>query len=108
MNTFGEKLKALRQERLITQEQFAAELEKFGCGTTTKSAISQYENNKRIPDTKTLVIIARYFNVTVDYLISNSDSINSENLLLKYFRTLGEKQQNLVIAYAKALFDNIS
>ena len=102
--SFGEKLKALRQKRYVTQEQLAAYLEKHGCGTSTKSAISQYENNKRFPDLKSLVILAEYFNVTVDFLVNKISDVN-ENKLVYQYRELDDRHKHMVIAYSKALCD---
>jgi len=103
--SFGERLRYLRQERHITQEKFAMELEKLGCKTIKKSAISQYEHNKRKPDMKSLIKIADFFDVTMDYLIRGSKCDECENQLLANFRVLGIEHKNMVAAYSKALVD---
>lgn len=115
--SFGERLKYLRQQKFMTQDELALDLEELGCSATTKSAISQYENNKRLPETKALVIISKYFNVSSDYLLCldshgcpNSPIELSEDeleLITKY-RALGKKQKLLINAYSKALFDNLT
>ena len=66
---FCERIKILRQEARLTQDELAKELEKRGCGATGKYAISKYENDKRLPDVKSLVAISEFFNVSVDYLL---------------------------------------
>ena len=104
-NDFGERLKFLRKGRYITQEKFASELERLGCRVTNKSAVSQYENNKRIPDMKSLVTIADFFNVTTDFLICGSKCSENENQLIINFRTLDDEKKSMVIAYSKALCD---
>ncbi len=64
--TFGAKLKALRQEHELTQYQLAKKLD------TSKSNISKYESDSIEPSMRTLVLIAKYFNVSIDYLLGNS------------------------------------
>lgn len=107
MSNFGERLKSLRQARFLTQDELARELENLGCNTTTKCAISQYENNKRLPEAKTLVNIARFFNVSIDYIMGNEGFTNStdEEKILGIFRQLDEKGKLMVTGYASALKD---
>ena len=66
---FYERIKTLRKEAKLTQDELARELEKRGCGATGKYAISKYENNKRLPDVRSLVEISEFFNVSVDYML---------------------------------------
>lgn len=73
---FAERLKQLRKQYSITQE----DLGKF-LGLNGKSTISNYENGRSTPDINLLIKIARYFDVTVDYLIGNSDSKKGTNTL---------------------------
>jgi len=64
---FGDRLKELRIEIKLTQEQLA---EKFNTG---KASISHYESNRRIPDAHTIEKFAEYFNVTVDFLLGRTE-----------------------------------
>lgn len=66
---FSEKLKTLRKQRGITQEQLAKYL---NVGTST---IGMYESNVRKPRYEVLKQIADYFKVTVDYLIDDDDNL---------------------------------
>lgn len=59
---FGERLKELRLERNIGQIQLA---EAIGVG---KSIISQWELNRCEPTLSNLIKIAKYFEVSIDYL----------------------------------------
>lgn len=61
--TFGEKLKKLRKGLKLTQQQLA---ERIG---VTKSIISYYEAGERYPSYDVLVMLARIFHVTTDYLL---------------------------------------
>lgn len=72
---FGEKLKKLRENENLTQAQFA---KKFGL---LKSSISMYENNIRLPSVEVIKEIAKYFNVSIDYLLGNETSSNKDEEL---------------------------
>ena len=62
MNSFGEKLKALRTEKGLGQVQLAKELK------VSKSVISLWETGGSEPTLSNLAKIAAYFNVSIDYL----------------------------------------
>lgn len=68
--TFGERLKELRLENNLTQEELANE---FGLH---KTRISQYELNKRQADDNMKKNLANYFNVSLDYIMGNSNIRN--------------------------------
>lgn len=59
---FGDKLKALREKAGLTQEQLAMRM------GLSKSTISQYENQERIPSPIAVIKIASIFHVSTDYL----------------------------------------
>ena len=61
--SFGEKLKTLRKELKLTQQQLA---ERVG---VAKSVVSYYESGERYPSYDVLVKLARIFHVTTDYLL---------------------------------------
>ncbi|TKI81157.1 helix-turn-helix transcriptional regulator [Bacillus mycoides] len=63
MINFGEVLKRLRKSRDLTQEQLAEQL------NLTRSQIENWETNRYEPDISTLVLLASYFNVSVNMLI---------------------------------------
>lgn len=106
MNSFGMRLKSLRQKNFITQDELAMQLEQLGCNATSKCAISQYENNKRLPDIRTLSMIAEFFNVSVDYLLGNEVTDDGEIKILSLFKKLDEKGKAMLTAYATALYDS--
>lgn len=70
MATFGSILKKLRNSKGLTGEDLGKKL------NVTKMAISRYETDKRFPDKDTLVKLADYFDVTVDYLLGRTDDPN--------------------------------
>lgn len=60
---FGGRLKALRQERNLTQEQLGEKL------NTSFSRISRLESGRCTPSIDALVEIAVFFEVSLDYLV---------------------------------------
>lgn len=76
-------LKLIRNNRGISQQTLANTI------GTTQQSINMYENHKIEPDINTLISLADYFDVTVDYLIGRTDENNqplsdSNSLLSKY------------------------
>lgn len=67
MSNFAERIKSLRTERGITQEQLASMLK------MSRSTIGMYESGKREPDFEISEAIADIFNVDMDYLTGRSD-----------------------------------
>ena len=62
-------LKAIRKARNLNQLKVALDL------NITREALSHYENGKREPSLSMLVKMSRYFNVSIDYLITGKDFI---------------------------------
>lgn len=62
---FGAKLKELRIGKKLTQMQMAEILD------TSKSNISKYESGSVEPNLETLAKISNFFDVSIDYLLSN-------------------------------------
>jgi len=71
--TVGEKIKQLRKDNKITQTELGKIL------NVEKSTISMYENNNTQPPIQTLSTIAKYFNVTTDYLLGNETKNKEQN-----------------------------
>lgn len=67
--SFGERFKALRKEKGLKQQELCDDFYKVSGRKLSKSSISQYEKNKRKPEINTLMDLADYFEVTVDYLL---------------------------------------
>ena len=65
----GERLKVLRHSRRISQIEVAQHI------GITRSAYSHYESNNRQPVYETIIKLAAYFNVSVDYLIVGGDPV---------------------------------
>lgn len=67
MESFGEKLRYLRQEKNISQIQLAKELD------VGKSIISLWEQDKCEPTLSKIVAIAKFFGVSADYITGMED-----------------------------------
>ncbi|SDD05060.1 helix-turn-helix domain-containing protein [Peptococcus niger] len=67
MATLGERIKSLRQENGLTQEEFG---KKFG---VAKSTVSLYESGKSTPDDSLKVKIADHYDVSLDYLLGRTN-----------------------------------
>ena len=64
---FGNKLKELRNHNKMTQQQLAAQI------GVSKSVISYYELQERIPSPEILLKLASVFHVSTDYLLGVSN-----------------------------------
>jgi transcriptional regulator with XRE-family HTH domain len=64
----GERLRELRLRRKISQEEVARHI------GITRSAYSHYEINNRQPVYETLIKLAAYFDVSLDYIIGGTQS----------------------------------
>lgn len=62
------RLKELRTKHRISQVKLAMDL------NMNQNSISRYENGEREADYETLIALADYFNVSVDYLLGRTDN----------------------------------
>ena len=91
MKTFAERLKYIRLQRNVSVEELAEAIK------VNRSTINRYEKPSKINSIKTdkLEAIAKYLNVSEDYLIGNSDDKYNPALLDK----LTEKQNIEITSY---------
>ena len=61
------RLKELRKKKKISQVKLAMDLH------MSQNTISRYENEEREANYQTLIAIADYFNVSIDYLLGRVD-----------------------------------
>lgn len=93
-DNFGKTLRELRRSGNLTQETFSHIIE------TDRSNVANYENGKRLPTIETLIKIASFFNVSLDYLVFGSNGSNgseSSNL---------DKMKNELMAENTMLMEN--
>ena len=62
------RLKLLRTQKKVSQIKLAMDL------NMSQNNISRYENGEREADYATLIKIADYFNVSIDYLLERTDN----------------------------------
>ena len=85
MNNLNEKLKQLRMDGKFTQQQIADHL------FVSRQAVSNWENGKNIPDLSTIILLSKFYGVSLDTLLKGEkeviksmkkelDSINASDL----------------------------
>ena len=90
----SEKLYELRKKRALSQEQLAEQLgvdnlakllfQQLG---VSRQAISKWESGKAVPETDTLISISKYFDVSLDYLMKEENSISENAVSLEVHQT---------------------
>lgn len=78
---FAEKLKTLRKEKNISQEQLAEKI------NVSRQAITKWESGNGIPDIENLIAISALFNESLDSLLSEEKSLISKHEFLYESRT---------------------
>lgn len=68
---FGEQIKSIRKKENLTQEQFAIKL------NVSRQAVSNWENNKNLPDIGMLILMSNVFQISLDQLIKGDDHMNN-------------------------------
>lgn len=92
--SFGSNLRTLLEERDMTQKELALRL------NIAPSTMGSYVQNTREPDFGTLKAIAKFFNVSIDYLLDYNNgktSNHQEDELLRIFRTLSLEQKEICV-----------
>ena len=62
------RLRELRKKKQISQLKLAVDLH------MNQNSISRYENEEREADYATLILLADYFNVSIDYLLGRTEN----------------------------------
>ncbi len=100
------RLKELREKQRLSQEGLAIKL------SLSQSTISAYEIGERVPDLETLIHIANFFNVSLDYLacisdvkqqIRKSDLTSDELEHLYRYRQLSDTDREKIKSYIDGL-----
>lgn len=66
------RIKELRNEKNVSQKKLADKL------SVSRSTVAMWETGASQPDTNMLLQLAEFFNVSVDYLLSNENSSNAQ------------------------------
>ena len=100
------RLKELRERAYLSQEGLAMQL------NVSQSTVSAYEVGERTPDLEMLISIARFFNVSIDYLVGLTDirqtmrqsDLTSEEIdILFLYRSLDPTKQIRLRSYLDGL-----
>lgn len=67
MKPYGDRIAYLRKKHNLTQEELAEQL------NISRASLSHYETNRREPDYDTLVRLADFFNVSLDYIMARTE-----------------------------------
>lgn len=115
MDTIGERIVFLREERNISQKHLAA------CIDVTPATLSRYEKNTYEPKGETLGNMARELHTTTDFILGLSDYYDlpdnttaqptnhltaKEHRLLDYYRRLNHDNQIRLQERAQSLFED--
>ena len=80
MSIFSERLKFLRKEKKLTQTELAKML------NTTQGTVGKWENNKLEPNFKKLILLAKYLDVSTDYLLGLTNIKGERNIMFSFFK----------------------
>lgn len=94
---FSDQIKQLRKENHLTQEEMAQKL------SVTRQAISNWENDRNLPDLEMLIMIREVFNISLDQLILAEDKMTKveNNMAKKLIKDTDENRKakyNMVTA----------
>lgn len=73
ISNLGSNIKYLREKNNLSQKELAKIL------NISNSTLSQYESNVRVPSDDIKILIADYFNVSLDYLLGRSSNPHKNN-----------------------------
>ena len=93
---FGLRLRALRNEKKLTQDELGKLLNVSG------KTIGTWERDSRQPNIKVINKLASIFDVTTDYLLGNSNEKQPQ----KYY-DLSDKEKNDIAIQAEKLMEGI-
>lgn len=91
-------LTILRKERKLSQQELG---NKIGLARNT---ICQYESGNRVPDVSTLILLADFFNVSIDYLLDRDEKgqpplSDPKRQLIDLIKVMSEEQVNFIITF---------
>lgn len=98
--------KELRKERNLTQSEMAKLIH------VDQSTISKWEQDKAVPDVQTLNVLAKFFNVSIDFLLGRNEidkpslestSQQKENTIILFGRGEGRKEYQMTTEEMKLL-----
>lgn len=107
MSNIKERIKELRKEKKLTQEELAKKL-----GLNAKSNIANYESGANAPSDEIKLKMCELFNCSMDYLIGKStyrnyeDYQNAQEFVLKNISTLNKEEVQEITALLNYINQN--
>ena len=90
--TFAEKLKSIRKQAGMSQEQLA---EKLG---VSRQAVTKWETDAGIPDIENMMAISALFDISIDELLSNEKGQKSrQTIFMRALRSMTLMSRNATI-----------
>jgi transcriptional regulator with XRE-family HTH domain len=86
---YGERLKRLREDRKLSQQQLADRL------NINRSTYARYELGQTQPDYETLQRLADFYGVSVDYLFGRENKKNLPELTAKDERDIAKRMEKI-------------
>ena len=93
----GEKIKQLREEANMKQYELATVL------NISPQSVSLYENGNRMPDITTLIQIADFFNVSLDYITERTQYRGSKKKNYLELEVADDSIREKIVEYAEFL-----
>lgn len=94
----GYAIQNLLDNNNMTQRELARQI------NIPPATLNGYIKNNHEPDYRTLIDIAKFFNVTVDYLLHYTvETKPSETRLIESFRMLDNSQQEVVLSMTELM-----
>ncbi len=95
MNRIGMRLRKIRETLNMNQSEFAVKL------GLSRSALGKYERDESFPSKKVLHILANQYNVSMDYLLCNRETVfyktNTNSLDVQKYKMDKETEEMLFL-----------
>lgn len=97
---FGEQIKSIREQHKLTQEELSQKL------NISRQAVSNWENNRNLPDIEMLITITQVFHISLDQLILGGNNMNNmaEKLIKDGSETRRARLNTISACIGTALF----
>lgn len=96
---FGKRLASFRRKKKISQKELGEML------NLSQRAISRYENGETEPDIRTLIKMAEIFDVSIDTLLLDNETIIIRKEKYDHLIELAKQMENLSIEFAECLWE---
>ena len=113
VNTVDNRVKELRKERRLKQEELAAKI------NVSQQTISRIENGENSLPADILIQLSRFFHVSIDYILKMSDKRLTEEYWIEFqqftenhidicrmYSALNKRKQNLIHGLLKEMYED--